>query len=155
MRTIAELLADIPELSELDAAQRDLIAGCGTNRTYAAGELLLREGQPADTFFVIRRGAVALESSAPQHGPVVVETLHDGDLCGWSWLFGPHRNVFDARAVVTAHVIAFDGTCLRGKCDADPVLGYALMRAFANVVVERLQQTRLRLLDLYGPALAR
>jgi hypothetical protein len=35
-------------------------------------------------------------------------------------------------------------------CDADPALGYELLRRFVQVVVDRLQSTRIRLLDLYG-----
>ena len=50
--------------------------------------------------------------------------------------------------------LAFDGACLRGKCEADPGLGYALMQRFAPVMIERLQATRLRLLDLYGDVAA-
>ena len=46
--------------------------------------------------------------------------------------------------------IAFDGACLRGKCEADHDLGYELMRRIAQVIIERLQATRLRLLDVYG-----
>jgi hypothetical protein len=40
--------------------------------------------------------------------------------------------------------------CLRGKCDEDSVLGYELLKRFVPVIVERLQATRVRLLDVYG-----
>ena len=46
--------------------------------------------------------------------------------------------------------VAFDGACLRGKCEADHDLGYELMGRFASVMIDRLQHTRLRLLDVYG-----
>ena len=48
------------------------------------------------------------------------------------------------------HATAFDGACLRGKCESDPAFGYELMSRFAQVLIERLQWTRLRLLDVYG-----
>jgi hypothetical protein len=48
--------------------------------------------------------------------------------------------------------VALDGACLRGKCDEDHKLGYELMKRFAPIIVERLQATRLRLLDIYGRA---
>ena len=51
--------------------------------------------------------------------------------------------------------IAFDGACLRGKCEADHDLGYELMQRIAQVIIERLQATRLRLLDVYGAGVAR
>jgi signal-transduction protein with cAMP-binding, CBS, and nucleotidyltransferase domain len=150
MQTIPELLAHVPALAALTPAHRDTIAGCARNRVFEADEMILREGRPADTFHVIRAGAVALETYVPRRGPVIVETLHDGDLLGWSWLVPPYRVAFDGRAVATTHTIEFDGACLRGKCDADPALGYELLKLVATVIVERLQETRMRLLDVYG-----
>jgi hypothetical protein len=48
--------------------------------------------------------------------------------------------------------VAFDGACLRGKCEQDHDLGYELMKRFAANMVDRLQATRLQLLDVYGNA---
>ena len=110
----------------------------------------MREGEPADAFYVIRDGAVALETAVPGRGPAVLHTVHDGELLGWSWLVPPYRTAFDARSLGTTHAIALDGACLRGKCEADPALGYDLMKLISTVFVERLHDTRLRLLDLYG-----
>ena len=150
MRTIDQLLDDVPALAGLSAEHRELIAGCAVNATFATGEYLMREGEPADRFFVLRRGAVALETFVPPRGPVTIETLHAGDLLGWSWLVPPYRTAFDARALEAVGALAFDGVCLRGKCSEDPVVGRALLERFTAVIVERLQATRMRLLDLYG-----
>ena len=46
--------------------------------------------------------------------------------------------------------MAFDGVCLRAKCDSDPGLGYLLVQRFAQVMLERLQSVRMRMLDVYG-----
>jgi CRP-like cAMP-binding protein len=150
VQTIEDLLGAVPALSALAPEHRATIAGCAHNEVFEAGAQILREGSPANTFYVVREGAVALETFVPRRGPVMIETLHEGELLGWSWLFPPYRNAFDARAVTTTHAISFDGACLRGKCDADPGLGYDLLRLFAAVIVERLQETRMRLLDVYG-----
>ena len=60
------------------ASSRPSIASCSpaarANRTFQAGEYLLREGEPADTFFVLRSGDVALETFAPQRGAMTIET---------------------------------------------------------------------------------
>ena len=85
----------------------------------------------------------------------MIETLDAGEVVGWSWLFAPYRWQLDARATEACRLVAFDGACLRGKCDADHELGYQLMRRFAAQIVERLQATRLQLLDVYGHAGAR
>ena len=150
MRTIEELLAEVPALQALAPEHRDTIAGCAHNRVFEPGERIMREGDPADAFYVIREGTVALETVVPGRGPVILQTLHGGDLLGWSWLVPPYRTAFDARAVVTSHAVSLDGACLRGKCEADPALGYDLLRLLSTVFVQRLQDTRLRLLDLYG-----
>ncbi len=150
MRTIEELLAEAPAFSGMSPEHLELIAGCAQNRTFQGGEYLMREGDPADSFFVIRHGRVAMEIFVPQRGAVTIETIDDGDLLGWSWLVPPFRGHLDARALGTVHTVVFDAACLRGKSDTDPVLGYELMRRFIPVIVERLQATRVRLLDVYG-----
>ena len=150
MQTIEQLLAQAPALAQLSDEHRGVISGCARNKTFAAEEYLLREGEPADTFFVIRKGLVALETFVPQRGALAVQTLHDGDLLGWSWLVPPYRVAFDARALATTHTLCFDGACLRGKCEQDTGLGYDLLKLFAAVIVARLQNTRMQLLDVYG-----
>ena len=154
MRTLEQLIAQAPVFAGLERDHLELIAGCARNEHVSAGTLLLREGQPADRFFLIRRGAMALEVHAPGRGALVIETLQVGDVVGWSWLFAPYRWQLDARAVESCSLVAFDGACLRGKCEDDHELGYQLMRRFAANLVLRLQATRLQLLDVYGHATA-
>ena len=155
MRAVEDLLAEIPSLAGLAPEQSSLIAGCGRNVVFDSGAHLFLEGDRADAFFAIRSGSVALEIAAPPRSALIVETLQGGDVLGWSWLFPPYRTMFDARALGVVRTIAFDGACLRGKCDQDPQLGYVLMKRFAEVMVERLQATRLRLLDVYGQVAGR
>jgi CRP/FNR family cyclic AMP-dependent transcriptional regulator len=150
MKAMDALIAELPALEGLAKPQLELIAGCATNIRAAAGEYLFREGERADVFYAIRRGGVALELHVPARDAVTLETLHDGDLLGWSWLFPPYRWQFDGRALEPTALISFDGACLRGKCEADHELGYELMSRFAGVIIARLQATRLRLLDVYG-----
>ena len=150
MQTVDELVAGSPLFAGLDDAHLELISGCGHIAPFARGDRLFREGDAADTFFLIRRGRIALTTHVPGRGDVTIETLEPGEVVGWSWLFEPYRWHFDARAVEDVGVVAFDAACLRGKCDADPALGYELLRRFAQVMIDRLQHTRTRLLDLYG-----
>ena len=86
----------------------------------------------------------------PHRGLITVQTVREGDVLGWSWLFPPYRWHFGARTLQTTRALAFDGKCLRGKCENDHDLGYELFRRFSQVITERLEATRLQLLDLYG-----
>jgi CRP/FNR family transcriptional regulator, cyclic AMP receptor protein len=155
MRTLEDLIVASPVFAGLEPGHLRLIAGCGGNEHVPSGTYLFREGQPAERFYLIREGAVALEVDAPGRGAVMVETLHAGDVVGWSWLFPPYRWHFDGCATEPTRLVTFDGLCLRDKCEADHELGYQLMRRFAAAIVERLQATRLQLLDVYGNPVAR
>jgi CRP/FNR family cyclic AMP-dependent transcriptional regulator len=155
VQTLDQLMAQAPTFAGLESSHLELIAGCAVNEHIEAGSYLLREGEAADRFFLIRQGSVALEVHAPGRGSIVIETLDAGDVVGWSWLFAPYRWQLDARAMEACRLVAFDGACLRGKCDADHELGYQLMRRFADHLVHRLQAARLQLLDVYGRAGAR
>ncbi len=150
MQTIAEFLAEHPFTQGLSPAHLELIAGCAKNEAFRKDEYVFREGEPADTFYVIREGRVALEIFAGSRGAVTVQTVRAGEILGWSWLFAPHTNSFDARVVDTIRTVAFDGKCLRGKAETDHELGYQLMKRMARVFTDRLSATRLQLLDVYG-----
>ena len=152
METLEPLLRRHPFLSGLDPEYLDLLTGCASNVRFDPKAFLFREGEPAEMFFLIRHGKVALEISAPGRGRIVIQTVGEGDVVGFSWLFEPHRWHFDARVLEPVLAIAFDGVCLRGKCEEDPRLGFDMMGRFAQVVLRRLQATRLQLLDVYGHA---
>lgn len=150
MRTIDEIVTESPIFEGLAQEQLELIAACAHNVGFMQGERLFREGAPADAFYLVRKGRVSLSTHVPGRGAVVIETLDPGEIAGWSWLFPPYVWHFDARAVDEVRAVAFDGACLRGKCETDHDLGYDLMTRFASVMIDRLQHTRLRLLDVYG-----
>ncbi len=126
------------------------LAGCAKNLRFEAGDFLLREGDPADTFFLVRGGKVAVELHDPARGGLGIRTAMPGDVVGWSWLFPPHRWRFDARALETVRASGLDGACLRAKIEADPALGFQLMQRFTSVIVGELMAARLQLLDMYG-----
>jgi CRP/FNR family cyclic AMP-dependent transcriptional regulator len=149
-RGLDAIVLDAPVFAELDAEYAAQLAGCAQTAGWEPGEMLFREGDAADAFYVLRRGRVALELFIPNRGALTVETIEPGEVVGWSWLFPPFRWHFDGRAVEPVRAIAVDGACLRSKCDDDPGLGYDLMRRFSKVMLERLQATRLRLADVYG-----
>lgn len=150
MQTLEPLIKEHPFFKGLEPRHLQLIVGCARNERRAEGEVLFREGEEADWFYVIREGQLALEIHVPGRGPVVLQTLGDGDVLGTSWLFPPYRWQFGARVLQPTRLLAFDGKCLRGKCDADHDLGYELVRRAAQILMQRLNAARLQLLDLYG-----
>ncbi|HET6795250.1 MAG TPA: cyclic nucleotide-binding domain-containing protein [Acidimicrobiales bacterium] len=148
--TVADIVAGHPLLRGLPGDAVDLVAGCARNVALGADRLLITEGDPADTLYLLRRGSVAVEVHGPGQGRIVVETLGPGEAVGWSWLFPPYRWHFDVRATEPLGAVAVDAACLRAKAEEDPAFGYELMKRFGAVILRRLQSTRVRLIDVYG-----
>ncbi|MEN3039154.1 MAG: cyclic nucleotide-binding domain-containing protein [Candidatus Kryptonium sp.] len=150
IQTLERILSEHPFFKDLKEEYLELIVGCARNVFYKPGDFIFREGEEAHEFYIIRDGRVSLEISVPGKNPVVIQTLEDGEVLGWSWIVPPYYWHFDARVVEPTRVIALDGRCLRNKCEEDHSLGYELLKRFVSIVEQRLQATRIQLLDLYG-----
>ena len=150
IHSLEPILAEHPFFEGMKKEYLELLAGCATNVKFDPGHFIFRQNDPANQFFLIREGRIALEISAVGMEPLEVQTLNQGQVFGWSWLFPPYRWKFDARAVEKTRALALDGKCLRDKCANDHDLGYDLLQRFSGVVVDRLENTRIQLLDVYG-----
>lgn len=135
---------------DLDPAFSELVGGCAKNVRFGAGDYLFHEGDDASAFYLIRHGRVSLEIKAPGRQPMQFMTADEGEIVGISWLVPPYRWGYDAKALELVRAISLDATCLREKCETDNHLGYELMKRFVPALAERLHNTRLQLLDLYG-----
>jgi CRP/FNR family cyclic AMP-dependent transcriptional regulator len=150
MESLERFLRLHPFCRELDENHLQLMVGCASNMRVDAGQFFFREGDPANEFYLIRSGRVAVEFFAAQRGTITLLTLGDGDVLGWSWLFPPYRWSFDARALDLTRAIAFDGKCIRGKFEQDYKLGYEIMKRSVGIVEQRLEAARMQLLNMYG-----
>lgn len=151
IHTLEPILATHPFLKGLEPSLLWHLVGCASNVRFNSGQLIFHEGEDANEFYIIREGSVALETAIPERGTMTVDTLHAGEVLGWSWLISPYQWHFDARALEDTVAIALDGKCLRKKCDDDHYLGYELMKRFAHIIEHRLQKTRMKLLNVYEP----
>jgi len=149
MEDLERILVEHPFFHGMKREHLQLIVGCASNTRFDPGEFILREGQEANEFYLIRHGRVALEVFGPARGPVTIQTLGDGEILGWSWLVPPYQWRFDAQAVELTRAIALDGRCLREKSERDYALGYELLKRFSQVMVEHLQSARFQLLNVY------
>jgi CRP-like cAMP-binding protein len=150
VETLERLLSEHPFFKGLDPRYIQLIAGCAREVTFKAGEFIFREGDSASHFWLVRNGKISLEIFAPGRGPIMIETLSDGDVMGWSWAVPPYKKQYDARSLELTRALEFDAMCIRGKCEEEPRLGYELFKRFSQIIGQRLQATRMRLLDIYG-----
>jgi CRP/FNR family transcriptional regulator, cyclic AMP receptor protein len=136
-----------PFLAGMNHTQLALLTDCAIPVNFEKGQIIFREGEMANRFYLIESGKVVLELTRGLGPPVVIDTIGAGDLLGWSWMFPPYVWHFTARAVEPTEVIFFYGTILREYCERDPSLGYELFKRMSAVMVKRLQGARQRMLS--------
>src|SRR6185369_2369959 len=128
IKPLASLIADLPFLNGLSSKHLQTLADNAMQSHFDTGEWIFREGDPANRFYLIQQGQVALESSPKDRPAVRIQTIGAGDLLGWSWLFPPYYWHFDARALEPSSAIFFYGTRLREECERDHDFGYEIMK---------------------------
>jgi CRP-like cAMP-binding protein len=147
---VRALLADHCFTRPLPEEYRARLVRHARLQTFDDGALLCREGEPADSLYLLVSGRVSMQMHVPGRGCVVIDTADQCDTAGWSWLVPPYRWFFDARAVGEVLVVTVEASELRRMCEDDPSLGYLVLQQVSGVMLHRLQAARVRLADLYG-----
>ena len=150
MENLERIVSEHPFFAGIDPQYTGLLSGCARNVRYPAGSYIFYEGDEANELYLVRGGRVALEIFTPQHQPIVLSTVSEGEILGWSWLVPPYTWKFNAHAIHDTRAIALDGKCMREKCEENHDLGYEVLKRFAQDVDQRLGATRLQLLDVYA-----
>jgi CRP-like cAMP-binding protein len=131
--------------------QVERLASLAREVSFDRDQVIFREGGESHDFHLIIGGRVALEIEVPNHPNVRVQTLSGGDELGWSAVLMGQGKYFQARALEPVKALAFDGEALLAACKADPAFGFAFIYRVLELVSERLQATRLQVLDHYSP----
>jgi len=149
MESLERILGEHPFFADLSHKHLEMITGCAKNVRFEAGQYIFKEGEEAKEFYLIRSGKVSAEIYLPHQEQLIIDTIEEGNVFGFSWLFPPYRWHFDARALELTRAITIDGKCLRDKEEKDHELGHILIKHFAQVMQQLLEATRLQLIDMY------
>lgn len=149
LHDLKSIIIENPFFKEMEPRHLDLLVGCAKNIKLTQGQVIFKEGQAANEFYVLRSGKIALETFIPNRGSVNIMTLRPGEVLGWSWMIPPYKWHYDAKAVEESLAIVFDAACLRNKMEQDHDFGYRMCQRFIPMIVKRLQSTRLQCLDMY------
>ena len=151
MKNVDEFVLNHPFFSGMNIGDVKQLVECGSPAQFDAGEVVFRQEEVADRFYIIESGKVAVEIQPGEQKPLKIQTLGPGNILGWSWIFPPYVWHFDARTVEPVEAVCMDARCIREKVEADAALGFELMMRFSRVLLQRLQMTRLQLVDIYAP----
>jgi CRP/FNR family cyclic AMP-dependent transcriptional regulator len=145
--------------SRLGPDHLDRVTRIVRRREVAGGVMLFREGEPADTFYLVVEGRVSLSLRVPGREDAIVATLSSDELLGWSALLPPEPAeertapriwTASARTLAPTSLLVIPGKDLVETCELNHEIGYYVMLNALSVVAGRLRDTRLQLLDMFG-----
>ena len=145
---LREIIARHHFCQDLAPHHLELLAEAAMLKEFKAGEVIFKEGDPANRFYIIQSGEVELLSEGGNGAGVSLQRIGAGDVLGWSWLFPPYYWHFAARAVTDTKAVFFYGTWLRESCERDHDFGYVMLKRMSAIVIQRLQAARQRLVEL-------
>lgn len=150
-KSIEDYLATHVFFSGLDDQSKQFLTGSALVREVKAGEVLFRQRESADKFYLLRRGEVSVQVPALMGPALEIQKLQEDQVLGWSWLIPPYRWNFQALALENTEVLEFDGSIILARCEQDPAFGYQLLKRFAGLMSERLDAARQKMMDQWDP----
>ena len=149
---IAKKMEHLEFFGGLEAEHREWMAEHADEQSFEDGQLLARQGDKADRFFMVLEGELVVEVPALTGPSLEVTRLGAGKIFGWSWLIEPYRWHFNARAAGATRVLEFDGLAILERAEAEPKFGYALLRRFSALMGTRLESAQRNMMDQWSPA---
>jgi CRP-like cAMP-binding protein len=148
---IEDILGELEFFSGLNRESMAFLAECAQPLRAPAGTVVFQCDGQAGRFFVIRHGLVTLEIPAIEGPRIQVQTLGAREILEGSWLSPCYKCTFQARAEEDTELIAFDGQCVRDRCEEDPAFGYEMLKRFSALTTERLKVARRKMMDEWSP----
>lgn len=150
MDVLEATLETHPFLTGLAPDYLHMVAECASLVNFAANQIIIKAGQTAETFYLLRFGQVAVQIHRARRGPKTLYTLSEGDILGTLWPGQESEWFFDAQALRVTRAIALEFACLKKHCDQHPDLGYELLQRFVRAQAKMLKTLKLQLVDFYG-----
>jgi len=148
----AEYLATHPFFSGLSDDILKFLCECSETFEIKKGQILFRQDEKADKFYVVRNGRISIEIPAIMGPTLELQSLGNDQVLGWSWLISPYKWSFQAEAEEDTELLMFDGAAILAHCEQDSRFGYELLKKFAALMSIRLDAARKRMMQEWNPA---
>lgn len=125
---------------------------CSSTREIKKGQILFRQGEHADKFYVVRNGRISIQMPAIMGPTLEIQTLGKDQVLGWSWLISPYKWNFQTKAEEDSELLQFDGTAILARCEQEPKFGYELLKKFAGLMSVGLNAACQKMMDEWNPA---
>lgn len=150
---VKEFLQTVPAFQHLGDEDVDRLVKLARVRKAAPGEVLDAQGEPAERFYILVSGRVAitlaLDFGVSQRS-YMVTTIGPAQMFAWSGMVGNPIYTAGGKALTEITVLEFDVRELEAEFEEDPRLGYTTMRAVAATIASRLRHIQLQLVQQYA-----
>ncbi len=149
-KDVLKTLQSVSFVHDMEAEHLSELAAISKVVHFPRGKVIFRESDRVEDVYLIAQGRVSVIVCTPNVGCRHVSEVLDGELLGWSPLLRREHVSATARAVDPTTAIVTDGKAILKLCAEKPAFGFELMRRTAEVLAQRLGDTRLKLLDASG-----
>lgn len=135
-----------PLLAPLAEAERTAVLAAARRRTFAKGEVVFHEGDPADSMHLVVSGHLAVRVSTPDGDRATLNVLSPGDTVGELSLVRRGRSTHRSATVVAldaAETRVIAATAFHDLCDGHP----AVRELLVDLLADRVRELSGRLLD--------
>jgi len=113
---------------------------------FEAGEVVYRQGERADRFYIVIKGQVSLRLPAKTAGlSVLIDELTEGDLFGGCISTALDAYSLDAQCMEKSEILVISVSALRAIMDGDPRIGYAIQSGISKIYFKRYIETMKKL----------
>ncbi len=131
-----DLLKNVPIFSQLERRDLERLAKLMSSRQVKAGDVIIKEGDQAAGFFVIRSGKVEVVKETDGGNSEVLNTLGSGDFFGEMALFEGFPRMATIRAVEDTECLAMTRWDFTAEMKSHPQIAVGMV----PVLVRRLRE---------------
>lgn len=170
--TEKNIIAGFKFFSEVPPEKVEKIARLGDILTFKADEVIFRYEEPALHLYGVIEGEVGLSvvyrdkvlktdikyeeairaEMVEEDKSIMVDSVRPGQVFGWASLVGPGRRTVTARCMQETRVVALPAADLRTLLEADPAVGYAIMKKMSDIIAKRLKKRTEKLIETWVEA---
>jgi CRP/FNR family cyclic AMP-dependent transcriptional regulator len=137
----AELLRGVSLFSELSDVELEKIAHVAVPRSYPAGSVILREGDPGDTCYILRAGRARVVRQHADGRAITLTNLGPGEIFGELAMFDGEVRSATVEAIDDVQAVAILAGDLKRLLNEHPQIAVKLLGALA----EKLRETNARI----------
>ncbi len=145
-----EVLRRFPFFAGLTDEELKSSAMISEEEKYAANTFICREREPAKKLYLLLQGSVDVMIDTDQEGleHETVSAMTVGDVASWSAVVAPYVLTASLFAATPVTMVTVDGAGLRALFELDCHMGYNILLKTAQVISDRLKDTRIQMLSL-------